>query len=123
MITKGTNILIKYKNFSDKDLMYIIRLVNSEFNFELEKKVGKPKEGNLHAPLEITNVQTGSSITIDFTVNSDLIIAYLVYKTLDFVAEDFREVGHEMLQTAIRNAVEKFKKRRRKDNIEDFSYQ
>jgi hypothetical protein len=26
-------------------------------------------------------------------------------------------------QTAIRKAVEKFKKRRRKDNIEEFSYQ
>lgn len=120
MFNKGTKIIIKYKNFSDKDLIYIIGLVNREFNTELEKKVGKPEKGNLRAPLEITRVQTGNSISIDFIVNSDFLSNYFTLRVGEFVLRNLTEVSDEMLQNAIKKAIGKFKIRRREDKLEDF---
>jgi hypothetical protein len=94
---------------------------------ELEKIVGKPKEGNLHAPLEIIGVQTGKSISIDFIVNPEFINAYLTLRIGEYLLKNISQVADEKLQEilrkAISTAVEKFKMRRRKDNLEDFSYQ
>lgn len=127
MINEGTKILIKYKNFTDKDLIYIIRLVNKEFNIELENFVGKPEKGTLQAPLEINDVKTGNSITIEISANPEIIAYYLVYKMGVFLSHNLSVIVEEKCQDMLRNAIdkamEKFKRRRREDNLEDFSYQ
>ena len=126
MINKGTSIHIKYKNFSDKDLVYITRLVNKEFNEELEKLVGKPAKGSLRAPLELKEVHTGNSILIDYIPNLDLIMTYLVMRMGETVLRNVEGIVDEelqqMLKDAIRRASMKFRRRRREDDLKDFSY-
>ena len=130
MITKGTKITIKYKNFSDKDLMYIVRLVNETFNEELAKRLqlGQGERyKRLHAPLEIQEVKTGHSITLDFYPDLELILVYIGLRFGEEILRAFSNVVEdelkEVLKNSIQKAVKRFKKRRRKDNLEDFSCQ
>ena len=130
MITKGTTLIIKYEHFTDRDLQYIIKLVHEGFNEELARRLelrqGRQRYKKLHAPLEIKEVRTGQSITLDFNPNKEFIAMYIALRFSEtfarIVGDLFEEELKETLRAGIRKAKERFQKRRRKDTLEDLSY-
>lgn len=129
MITKGTKLIIKYEYFTDKDLQYVINLVHEEFNKELAERLNwKPitRYQELQAPLEIKEISTGNSLFLDLTSNIELIVEYLIRIGVgSIIIQTLRELSEdelkEIIKKAIRKAIDRFKRRRRKDHIEDLS--
>ena len=110
--------------------MYIVGLVNEKFNEELAKRLQLghgERYKRLYAPLEIREVRTGQSISLDFIPNKEFILTYIVLRFGQRIARTFYDVLDEelkeILKKGIRKAVKRFERRRRKDALEDFSYQ
>ena len=128
MISEGTKLIIKYRYFTDKDLLYILYLVREEFNYELANALdwapATPYQ-KLQAPLEITEIKTGDSVFLGFNPSIEFIEEYLTTIGFALLIEILREIGKdrvkEMLERAISKSIERFKIRRRKDHLADLS--